>query len=219
MKSKFFPSLSEADTDGFLAWSPDLLPEYVIDAYQNAIFPWPQKESEILWFSPPERGIIEFDDLHLSRSFKKWLRQDSGYLDIKIDSDFDELIEACRDQNRPDQEGTWITNDILDAYKLLFEQGHVHCLSVYRGSKLVAGIYGVYVGGYFSAESMFFREPNSSKFAFYKLINFLKSQGHKWMDIQMLTPVSEAFGGTYISRDHFVEKIEDARVKKIPWAE
>lgn len=216
MASHFFPPVENADEDGFLGWSPEVSTDMLVDAYSNGIFPWPQRENEILWFSPPERGVLEFKEFHIGRSLQKWIRSNQMDLEVKEDQDFESIIKQCKDQIRPGQTGTWITDDIIEAYLKLFEEKKVHCLGIYRANKLVGGIYGVYVDRYFSAESMYYLEPNVSKYAFVKLVEKLQKLGHEWVDIQMTTPVTEAFGGKYVQRSEFISMIEKS--KEISWS-
>jgi leucyl/phenylalanyl-tRNA--protein transferase len=215
--SKYFPDLSTADDDGFLCWSPDINGALLQDAYENGIFPWPQRETEILWFSPPERGIIFFEDLHISKSFKKFLKQQAPYFEFRLDHDFETIIQKCADTPRPDQLGSWITPDLMKCYMEEFNNQNIHCVGVYERTKLVAGVYGVYHGNYFSAESMFFEKPNTSKMALLLLIRVLQSMGHSWIDVQTITPVSKQFGGRLVDRSNFLAMIDQSGQKKIPW--
>ena len=217
MPSSFFPPVSESDEQGFLGWTPDLPEALVVDAYANGIFPWPQSEKEILWFSPPERGVLEFSKYKPNRSFKRALEKRPDNLEFKRDTQFVSVIEACRDQARPGQTGTWISQMIVDTYTKLHKKGLIHSFEVFENGSLIGGLYGVFVGAYFSAESMFFHKTNASKWALDYCIRYLESVGHDWMDIQMLTPVTESIGCEYISGDDFLKKIELYGQKKIPW--
>lgn len=215
--SRFFPNLSSTDEDGFLCWSPDINGALLQDAYEHGIFPWPQRETEILWFSPPQRGIIFFDDLHVSKSLNKFLKKQAAYYDFRLDCDFEKIIDKCALTPRPDQLGSWITPDLKACYVEEFQKNHIHCLGVYEKDKLVAGVYGVYHANYFSAESMFFEKPNTSKMALLLLMRVLQSMGHEWIDVQTITPVSKQFGGRLVERHEFLAMIDNSGQKKIPW--
>ena len=194
--------------DGVIAVGGDFIPELVIVAYENGIFPWPHDDvDELLWFCPEQRGVLLFEELHLSKSFQKWIRKNEIELEIKINSDFKSIITECQKQIRPGQQGTWITDEMIECYQQMFHLGKVNCVGVYKNDQLVGGIYGVRSKKYFSCESMFFKESNMSKWAFVKLVHELKTQGLNWMDIQMVTDISGSFGGKYISKKMFLDWI------------
>lgn len=205
--SNIFPDVETSDSDGFLCWSPDLHWPMLVEAYSLGIFPWPQSENEILWFSPLTRGVLEIEDYHQSKSYKKWYRKNKEQFLVKKNCDFSSILEECAKQKRKDQAGTWITSKMKKAYLDLFDQGRVICFSVYEGNDLLGGIYAVDSINYFSAESMFFKRDNLSKLAFSCLVEEAKLRGMSWIDLQMITPISESFGGRYISRDEFVTRL------------
>lgn len=202
-----FPELNTSDPDGFLCWSPNLHWQMLIEAYENGIFPWPQSEEEILWFSPLSRGILEIKDYHQSKSFQKWLRKNQDRYQVVKNYDFEAVLEECARQKRKGQAGTWITKKMKKAYLDLFEQGRVLCFSVFEDKELLGGIYAVDSLSYFSAESMFFKRDNLSKLAFNYLVEEAKLRKMSWLDLQMITPISESFGGKYISREEFIARI------------
>jgi len=160
----------------------------------------------MLWFCPDPRGVLDFAELHIPQSLKKWAKKNPN-LEFTRNQAFVEVIEACARQPRPGQEGTWILPEVLQGYKELFKAGYVRSLEAWQDGALVGGIYGVDVNGLFSAESMFFRRPNVSKMCLWKMIEILQSEGRTWIDIQMVTPVSEQFGGKYISRADFLRRL------------
>lgn len=182
-------------------------PELLAFAYEHGVFPWPHEGYPLLWFCPEERGVIDFSEIKLPRSFQKWLRQRSHFYSITINQKFSEVVKQCRQQKRKGQAGSWINNEIEKNYKVLNESGRALSLEVWREDILVAGIYGVHSPQYFSCESMFHLEDNTSKLALYELLMYLKSLGHQWVDIQMVTEVCESFGGKYISRQEFLTRI------------
>lgn len=211
---KSFPHPELTLAGGILDVSDDLRVERLLEAYSHGIFPWPHEDLPTLWFSPEERGILDFKDFKVPRSLTKFLKKVQWT--ATLDQDFDRVIEACARQTRPGQHGTWINRKIIKAYQDFHKAGYAHSLEVWDGERLIGGLYGVYVGGLFCGESMFHLEPNASKFAVLKLVEFLKSEGFEWMDIQMVTPVLEQFGGRYVRRRDFLRRLESARNKARP---
>lgn len=204
----FFPNPRTTKTENdILCVGGYLEPDILIEAYSLGIFPWPHEGLPLLWFCPEERGVLEFKDLHLPKSFQKWLKKNENQFEIKFNHDFKSVIANCAQKARPGQKGTWINKDIQRAYTGLFNQGAAFCLECYRGNKLIGGIYGVRSERYYSCESMFFLETNASKLALYKLVEKLKAAGHQWIDIQMVTDVSGQFGGKYITKKKFLDRI------------
>jgi leucyl/phenylalanyl-tRNA---protein transferase len=205
----FNPRMSTPE--GLVAVGGNLEPESLLEAYRLGIFPWPQPGLPMLWFSPDPRGVMDFSDLHIPRSLKKWERQHQNWR-TTINQAFSEVISQCRLQIRPGQDGTWILPEMESAYMELFKQGKILCLEVWDESELVGGIYGVLIHNskgqlHFSGESMFHKRTNASKLALIKVIEHLKGLGLTWIDIQMVTEVTQALGGKYISREEFLERI------------
>jgi len=204
-----FPDPRTADADGLVAVGGDLHPQTLLLAYRRGIFPWPLQGFPLLWFCPAERGILEFQELHLPRSLARARRRTS--LAFTIDTAFAQVIEACAATSRPAQDGTWITPPIIRAYVRLHQLGIAHSVEAWRGNCLAGGIYGVEVDGAFAAESMFYREPNASKLALLYLIDHLSARGLDWLDIQILTPHLERLGAKSISRDAFLGRLRRTR--------
>ncbi len=201
-----FPSPRDATPEGIVAVGGDLDPESLILAYHQGIFPWPISGMPLPWFSPPERGILEIENLHLSRSLLRARRRSS--FRFTFDQAFDAVVQECSQVPREGQPGTWITSAIKKAYSRLHRLGHAHSVEVWQEDRLVGGLYGVDAGGPFAGESMFHRETNASKLALVHLLEFLAAQGLDWMDVQTLTPHLEAMGGRLISRDEFLMKLQ-----------
>lgn len=176
-------------------------------SYSKGIFPWPHEGYPLLWFCPDERGILEFDELRINRSLAKWIRKNEPMIDVTVNQAFPQVIRECQQQVRAGQRGSWITPEIIDAYCDLSRSGDAVSVECWLDKNLISGIYGVRSQKYFSCESMFFKRTNASKFAFVKLVDYLKSQGLTWMDLQMVTDVSESFGGKYITREEFLDRI------------
>lgn len=204
-----FPDPEETGPEGILQISDDISVDRLREAYSFGIFPWPTEGYPILWFCPPERGVIDFADFHQPRSLQKWMRQN----DIRFswNQRFETVIESCQRSPRPGQSGTWITPRLKRAYIEFHKAGYAHSLECYRGGDLIGGLYGVYVAGVFCGESMFFRESNASKACLVHLAEFLSAAGLTWMDVQMVTPTIEQMGGRLISRREFLQRLESSR--------
>lgn len=206
-----FPDPRAADEDGVVAVGGDLHPHSLMLAYRQGIFPWPVDGLPMLWFSPAQRAVIDFDRLHLPRSLRAALRH-HGLL-LTIDAAFASVIVACARAPRPGQNGTWITPQVVEGYTRLHELGHAHSVEAWRDGNLVGGVYGVDVDGAFCAESMFFREPNASKIALLHLIGHLRRAGVEWLDVQVMTPHVERLGGREIPRDEFLDRLVCTRAR------
>lgn len=211
MGSSRFPNPRTATSEGLLAIGGEYSAEVLIDAYTHGIFPWPQDGYPPLWFSPDPRGVLDFSDLHVPRSLAKWERQHPEWT-FTINQAFSRVIRECQTQFRPNQSGTWIRPEMIPGYEELFERGHILCLECWSKEELIGGIYGVLVMSQkgqlvFSGESMFHKEANASKMAFWKMVGHLQKQGHQWMDLQMITDVTSSFGGKYIPREEYLERL------------
>lgn len=202
-----FPDPRSASPEGLVAVGGTLTVDLLTEAYENGIFPWPQEGYPMLWFSPEPRGILDFEELHINRSLEKWLRKEEPKLTFTVNQAFDAVIEGCKDQKRPGQESTWILPVIVASYQRMFAAGKIISGECWENGELVGGIYGVLSEKYFSAESMFYKKPNASKYGFIKLVEHLKNLGHEWMDIQMVTEVTSSLGGKLISREDFLKRI------------
>jgi leucyl/phenylalanyl-tRNA--protein transferase len=192
--------------NGLVAVGGSLSVETLVLAYSRGIFPWPIEGQPMLWFCPDPRGVLDFAEVHVPRSLKKFARQNPNFRWTKNKA-FAQVIEECAKQPRPGQDGTWILPEIKQGYLELFKAGFVRSLECWDGDELIAGFYGVDVNGLFSAESMFFKRSNASKLCLWKMIENLQAEGRTWMDIQMVTPISECFGGKYISRADFLRRL------------
>lgn len=206
---RYLPDPTFTMEDGLLAFGDELTVEILLEAYSFGVFPWPHEDMPVLWFSPPERGVLDFKDLHVSKSLKKFMKQTKW--EIKFNTDFAQVISRCKKSIRRNQTGTWITPMLERAYNEFHKAGYAHSIECWDKNKLVGGLYGVYVGGVFSGESMFFDKDNASKYCLLKLIEKLKENNLTWMDIQMVTPNLEAFGGKYIQRAEFLERLNESQ--------
>jgi len=206
-----FPDPRHANPEGIVAAGGDLHPQSLLLAYRQGIFPWPVEGLPLLWFCPAQRGVLLFADLHIPRSLARARRQTT--LHCSIDAAFPSVIRACAASPRPQQDGTWITAEIIAAYTRLHRLGVAHSAEAWSGTRLVGGVYGVAIDGAFAAESMFYREPNASKLALLHLIDHLHSRGLDWLDIQMLTPHLARLGATAIPRDTFLARLQHTRAR------
>lgn len=183
-------------------------------AYQHGIFPWHMEDVPLPWYCPETRAILDFADLHVSRSLAKARRQTS--LRFTVDKAFREVMEACAASYRPGQGGTWITNEFIETYIQLHREGMAHSAEAWNAAgELVGGIYGVDAGGVFCGESMFFVEPNASKMALLFLIDRMREKGATWMDIQVMTPHMRALGAKEIDRREFLDKLRSTQETNI----
>ncbi len=153
---EIFPDPSLDFEEGLVAVSKDINPEMLFESYSFGVFPWPHEGYDNLWFCPERRGVLDFKEIHIPRSLNKFLKTNS--FKVTCNSEFDSVIEECAKAKRKEQSGTWITDDILNAYKDFHTQGYAHSVECWDNNNLVGGMYGVFVNGYFSGESMFFKK-------------------------------------------------------------
>lgn len=196
--------------DGIVHFGGELTGENLRNAYCVGIFPWYTPGIPLPWHCPDPRAIIEFADLHVPRSLEK-LRRSSAFT-FSIDTDFAAVIRACSKMKRPDQPGTWITDEFIRAYRELHAEGMAHSVETWNSKgDLVGGLYGVDAGGVFCGESMFYTAPNASKLALLFLIDHLKSRGATWLDAQVMTPHMEILGAKEIDRVEFLDKLGETQ--------
>ena len=196
-----FPDPDSAKDD-IVAIGGNLSPGMLLSAYEQGIFPWYNPEDPLIWQSPDPRFIIYPESLHISASMEKILKR--GDFTIALDRDFPAVIESCADIFRPGQDGTWISQDIIEAYIELHELGWVHSAESYSGGALVGGCYGIRLGGIFIGESMFAYYSNASKAAFLTLAQILFSDGVEAIDCQVPTPHLESLGGKTLPRSAYL---------------
>lgn len=208
-----FPDPRLADEEGLVAVGGDFSVARLVAAYRCGVFPW--SVNPITWWSPGQRGIIELDTLHCSRSLTRVLRSD--LFTVTVDQDFRGVMTACAEPV-PGRDSTWITSEFIAAYDELHEAGHAHSLEVWKGSRLVGGIYGVSQGGLFAGESMFHRVSNASKVALVRLVEHLREQRFTLFDVQMVTPITRQMGGTDIPRDEYLARLAKALVQTCSFA-
>lgn len=195
-----FPNPTLAREDGLLAVGGDLCVERLLLAYTHGIFPWYSPGEEILWWCPRERFVIFPEEIHISRSMKKYIpKHEFAY---RINRDFADTMHRCR-VKREFQEGTWITDEMEEAYGRLNRKGYALSLEVWEDGGLAGGLYGVSIGRCFFGESMFSEKENGSKMALIILAGLLKENGFLFIDCQFHTPHLESMGGRYISWEEY----------------
>jgi leucyl/phenylalanyl-tRNA---protein transferase len=197
----FRPDL--ADEHGLVAVGGDLRPETLLRAYRSGIFPWYNEGDPVLWWSPDPRGIFELDRFYLSRRLERTIR--AGKFRLTINQAFHDVMLGCADRD-----GTWITPDMLAAYIRLHELGNAHSIETWSGDRLVGGVYGIAIGGFFSGESMFHRERDASKVALAYLIEYLRVRGFMLFDSQVLTEHTASLGAIDIPRAEYLIRLKKA---------
>jgi leucyl/phenylalanyl-tRNA--protein transferase len=205
--SLHFPPLERAlrEPDGLLAAGGDLSPQRLLAAYRHGCFPWYQQGQPLLWWSPDPRTVLFPQELHVSRSLAKVLRQQR--FQVSFDRDFAAVIKACAEP-RSYADGTWITTPMQQAYMRLHELGLAHSVEVWRHGELVGGLYGLAMGQLFFGESMFSRESNASKVGFVTLVRQLQHWGFVLIDCQMTTAHLQGFGAREIPRAQFADWLQ-----------
>jgi len=206
-----FPPPDLADESGLLAVGGDLKPERLLLAYSLGIFPWYSDGLPILWYSPDPRLVLESADLVVSRTLRKTLRR--GQYRVTLDTAFDRVIRACADAPRPGQQGTWITDDMVRAYRRLHELGYAHSAEAWLDGELAGGLYGVSLGAGFFGESMFARADDASKVAFVTLVEQLGRWGIDLIDCQVHTEHLARFGAVEWPRERFLARLAAALEK------
>jgi len=205
-----FPDPRYASSD-VVALGEDLRVSTLREAYRKGIFPWPHDELPLPWFSPRQRTVIFFDELHVGRTLRKAANR-APYT-FTIDRDFRAVIAACAAVDRPDQDGTWIGSSIIAAYTRLYDAGDAHSIEAWAGGTLVGGLYGVDAGGVFTGESMFHLREDASKLALLFLVEHLRARGGTFLDCQVMTPHMEALGAREIPRGRFLDLLAETQAR------
>ena len=200
-----FPPPELADPEGILAVGGDLRPERLLAGYRQGIFPWYHDGLPILWHSPDPRFVLPVDALRIPRSLKKVLAKHP--YELRLDTAFRAVIDACSKAPRPGQDGTWITAEMKAAYVKLHELGWAHSAEAWLGGKLVGGLYGVAIGRIFFGESMFAKAPDASKIAFVSLVRQLERWGFRLVDSQVHTEHVERFGAEEWPRKRYLDEL------------
>lgn len=206
-----FPPVSMTSDTGIIAVGGDLSAERLLLAYRSGIFPWFEKDSPILWWSPDPRMVLFPEELKISKSMQKVLKKE--VFTVTFNRDFRAVIQACAQTGRKGQDSTWITGDMIEAYCKLHELGYAISVEVWQDNTLVGGLYGVDLGHAFCGESMFTRVSNASKAGFITLVEKLKREKYKLLDCQVYTSHLASLGAKEIPREDFISILKEGKKK------
>ena len=201
----YFPAVTEADESGLLAVGGDLGTERLLLAYQNGIFPWYNEDEPILWWCLSPRCILFPEKLNISKSMQQLINR--KVYRFTINQSFENVIVQCKTIKRKDDSGTWINEDIVNAYTKLHQKGFAISAEAWLGEELAGGLYGVKIGDVFFGESMFSRHANASKFAFIKMVDYLQKEGLKLIYCQMRTDHLISLGAEMIDQEQFQQQL------------
>ncbi len=202
-KALYFPPVETANADGIIGVGGDLSPERLLLAYKSGIFPWFEDGNPILWWSPNPRMVLFLDDLVVSKSMRNIIKR--NIFKVTFNQDFKSVITNCSQVKRNGQNGTWITNEMVEAYCKLHELGIAKSVEVWQNNELVGGLYGIDLGHIFCGESMFSKVSNASKMAFIALANQIKKENYKLLDCQVYNEHLESLGCVEIDREDFMK--------------
>lgn len=215
-----FPPLEAAGPDGVLLVGGSLSPDWMLEAYRQGIFPMPVKVDRrrlIAWLAPDPRGVLEFDDLHVSRRLaRRLVRREFQF---SVNAAFPAVVEACAAPRKSDHDSDcWLTLSMQNAYVTLHQLGHAHSVEVWQDRTLVGGLFGVATGGAFAAESMFYRATDASKAALVYLVNRLHSRGFALLDVQWTNSHTRSLGAKDVPREEYLVRLESARQLPVRFA-
>jgi leucyl/phenylalanyl-tRNA--protein transferase len=202
-----------ATPEGIVGVGGDLRPAPLLEAYAHGIFPWFNPGDPIIWWSPDPRAIFELKNFHIPRRLAATIKQNK--FRITVDTQFRAVMEGCAAER---EEGTWITEEMLEAYTELHRLGHAHSLEVWLGDELAGGIYGIAIGGFFAGESMFHRVRDASKVALISLLTRLRDRGFELFDTQIANDHTAQFGAVEIPRTEYLERLAIAVRKPVEFA-
>jgi leucyl/phenylalanyl-tRNA---protein transferase len=203
-----FPNPTEASDEGLLAVGGDLSVDRLLNAYACGVFPWYCEFDPIMWWSPNPRCIFYPNKIKISKSLRQIIRN-KGFI-VKTDTAFTQVMQQCAQVFRPDEDGTWIVADMIEAYTRLHERGYAHSVEVWKDNQLVGGLYGVSLGAAFMGESMFHTERDASKVALVYLCKLAEAWGFLFIDNQLPTDHLLSLGACEISRDKYIELLDSA---------
>lgn len=204
-----FPDPRQMGEEDIALVGGGLSSDLLLNAYQIGLFPWYNPGEPVMWWCPRERMILHPREIHISHSMRNVIN--SNVFRITADRDFEEIMVACAHIPRSGQEGTWITDEIIDNYLKLHKLGYAHSIEVRdHTDEIVGGLYGVSMGRAFFGESMFSLQPNASKFAFIRLCQRLEELNFSLVDCQVYTPHLESLGANPVARNHFLNELENA---------
>ena len=205
----WFPDPAKTDQQGLVAVSEKLGPERLIHAYQSGIFPWMKMEYSPhfwCWFSPHPRMVLYPSEFKLSDSLKRIIKKNT--FEVRVNHGFPQTMRECSTIERPEQESSWIEDDMIDDYSLLHQQGIAHSIEAFLDGERVGGLYGLAMGKVFFGESMFHKVSDASKVCFAFLIELASSYGIKMIDCQVHTPHLASLGAREIPRDQFLSDLK-----------
>lgn len=205
-----FPDPELADDRGLVAVGGTVSPNWLLAAYARGIFPWYDQGLPPLWWSPNPRAILDVGRLHVSKSMQRLLRKSP--FRVSFNEAFEQVMRGCGDER---DEGTWILPEMINAYVALHEEGHAHSFEVWDSERLVGGLYGVQLGGFFAAESMFHRATDASKVALITAIRSLFAAGIELFDVQFLTSHLVSLGAHTVSRREYLERLQHATDREV----
>ena len=201
-----FPPVESVDEEGLLAIGGDLSIPRLLLAYRNGIFPWYSEGEPICWWCPNPRFVLFPDELKISNSMRSVLK--NGTFTFTINRAFERVINNCKSIYRKGQEGTWISEEIVNAFITLHQQGYAYSAETWRGTNLVGGLYGIKIGKVFFGESMFSSESNASKFALINYIQHLQKEDVELIDCQVYTEHLRSLGARMIERNNFLSLLQ-----------
>ncbi len=208
-KELYFPPVTETDFSGILAVGGDLSTDRLLLAYNSGIFPWFEDGEPITWWAPNPRMVLLLDELVISKSMRNILNR--NIFTVTFNRDFHAVISNCQSIKREGQNGTWITDDMIEAYCKLHELGHAQSVEVWQDDQLVGGLYGVDLGHIFCGESMFAKVSNASKVAFIKLVEYLKANNYLLLDCQVYNEHLESLGAFEVNRESFMKVLKSRK--------
>lgn len=201
-KELVFPPVEMASSEGILAFGGDLQPERLILAYQSGIFPWYNEGEPIIWYSPGRRMVLFPEELKISKSMRRLIAKNKYTL--SWNKAFEQVIDQCQKSPRKEQLGTWITEEMKEAYIMLHKLGFAKSVEVWDEDELIGGLYGIDLGHIFCGESMFSKVNNTSKLAFIHLVQELQKKDYKLIDCQVYNEHLDSLGAREISRKEFM---------------
>lgn len=210
-----FPDPEEAEPEGLLAIGGDLSVPRLLEAYCCGIFPWYSDEEPLLWWSLDPRMVLFPEEFRCSKSLRRVVR--SGRFEVRIDTCFEQVMRHCGSVQREDQDGTWITEEMVQAYLALHEHGFAHSFETFFHGELVGGLYGVSIGDVFCGESMFHTMTDASKVALVRLVDFCRQHHFRLIDAQQETRHLASLGARPIPRKDYLKILNDLVVDKSLW--
>jgi leucyl/phenylalanyl-tRNA--protein transferase len=205
---KDFPEIENTNEEGVLALGGDLSTQRLMHAYENGIFPWYSEGDPIVWYCPNPRMVLFFEKLKISKSLRKIIKNQE--FTVTFNQNFEEVIYNCKSIQRGDNLGTWITDEMEEAYLELHKKGKAKSVEVWQNKQLVGGLYGIDLGNVFCGESMFSKVSNASKVAFVYLVERLQEESYKFLDCQVYNSHLASLGAEEISREFFLELLNPA---------